>query len=141
MRLVIDTNIIFSALLRKNARELQILQNQHHEIFYCQLSTVEIFKHKEKIVAFSNLSEKEMVSSYNEVLKYLRPVYERDIPVEIRKQAVAVCEDIDLKDVVFVAAAIMLDAYLWTGDEKLRKGLAKRGYTNTISTTEILKAD
>ncbi len=138
MRVVIDTNIIFSALLRSNSREIEILENQSHNVFYCQLSTIEIFKHKEKLVTLSNLSEKEIISNYYQVLKHLRPVYEKEIPFEIREQAVKLCDELDLKDAVFVAAAIMLDAYLWTGDKKLRNGLEKKGFTNIISTAEFL---
>lgn len=138
MRLVIDTNIIFSALLSSNPRELQILENQYYNTFYCQLSTIEIFKYKEKILSLSKLSEKEILSNYYEVLKHLQVVHEKDIPIEIRKQAARLCGEVDLKDAVFVAASIMLDAYLWTGDKKLREGLAKRGFENTISTAEIL---
>ena len=137
MRVVIDTNIIFSALLRSNSRELEILENQSHNVFCCQLSTFEIF-HKEKLVTLSNLSEEDIISNYYQVLKHFRPVYEKEIPFEMREQAVKLCDELDLKDAVFVAAAIMLDAYLWTGDKKLRNGLEKKGFTNTISTAELL---
>ncbi len=138
MKLVIDTNIIFSTLLKPEAAEFQILRNQYYNILYCQMSTIEIFKHKEKLVALSKLSEKEILINYYGILKHLRPIHEAEIPIEIRKQAASLCVDADPKDVVFVAASIMLDAYLWTGDKKLRTALSQKGYTNTISTAELL---
>ena len=108
MRVVIDTNIIFSALLRSNSRELEILENQSHNVFYCQLSTIEIFKHKDKLVTLSNLSEEEIISNYYQVLKHLRPVYEKEIPFEMREQAVKLCGNLDVEYVDFSLNKVLI---------------------------------
>ena len=100
---------------------------------------IPIFGHKEKILSLSKLSENEILSSYYGMLNQLEFVHERDIPIEIRKRAIRLCEGVDQKDVVFVAASRMLDPYLWTGDKKPREVLAKRGFTSTISTAELLE--
>ena len=138
MELVIDTNIIFSALLKRDASELEIIENKYHTIYYCQKSTVELFKYKEKIVAVSQLAEEDIVTTFYEILKNLHPIHEKDIPVGNRKLAYELCKDVDKKDSVFVAAALFMEAYLWTGDKNLMEGLLKKGYTNTIRTAQIL---
>jgi predicted nucleic acid-binding protein len=95
MRLLIDTNIIFSALLNKHSSVLQVLESQRHHTYYCLLSTIEIFSHKEKILRLSKLAEEELLSTYAEVLNRLEAVHERDIPAEIRAQALRLCEGTD----------------------------------------------
>lgn len=47
-----------------------------------------------------------------------------------KKQAYLLCKDQDIYDVPFVALALTLDAYLWTGDKKLIKHLQKLGFNN-----------
>jgi predicted nucleic acid-binding protein len=138
MELIIDSNIIFSALLKADAPELEIIENTYKNISYCQKSTVEMFKYKEKLVKFSRLAEEDILSNYYRVLRNLRVIFERDIPADARKLAYRLCKDIDPKDTVFVAAAIFMEAYLWTGDKKLIYGLAKKGFTQTVRTADLI---
>ena len=41
---------------------------------------------------------------------------------------------------IFVATALFIDGFLWTGDKKLARGLRKNGYNNIITTSELLSA-
>ena len=43
-----------------------------------------------------------------------------------------------MDDLPFVALTIYLDGLLWTGDKKLLKGLAVKGFEKTISTEELI---
>jgi len=138
MELVIDTNIIFSALLDKRAREFNIITLGSIDIFVCLFSTVEIFKHKEKLQKFSGLTEQELLDNYYLLLKHLQIIHENDISRESWQEASELCADVDPKDTVYIAASMMLGADLWTGDKKLIKGLKKKGYEKTITTAELM---
>ncbi|MBP7534856.1 MAG: hypothetical protein KA783_10450 [Chitinophagales bacterium] len=48
--------------------------------------------------------------------------------VKNRQKAYDLCKDIDEKDLAFVALALELNALLWTGDQKLRKGLESKNF-------------
>jgi predicted nucleic acid-binding protein len=52
-------------------------------------------------------------------------------------KAVEIVKDTDTDDVAFVALAEFLGIKLWTGDKELMKGIAKKGYTNFITTDEL----
>jgi predicted nucleic acid-binding protein len=47
--------------------------------------------------------------------------------------------DIDMDDIAFVTLAEFLGIKLWTGDRALMKGLARKGYSNFITTDELAK--
>lgn len=46
-------------------------------------------------------------------------------------------KDIDVKDVLFIALALDLDAKIWTGDKKLINGLAIKGFNDFINTDTL----
>lgn len=55
MKLVIDTNIIFSALLKKESAIKKFILEPANELYTCNFFFVEIFKYKEKIEKLSDL--------------------------------------------------------------------------------------
>jgi len=44
-------------------------------------------------------------------------------------RAAELCREVDPADAPIVALALTLDAWLWTGDRKLRSALERRGFT------------
>jgi putative PIN family toxin of toxin-antitoxin system len=139
MRLVADTNIIFSALLKKGSKTLDIIMNEKVEVFIPKFLIIEMFKHKEKMIKVSKLSEDEVMESLYLILKYCTMVNDEDIPGEILDQAFQYVKDIDAKDVVFVAAAITLDARLWSGDRKLISGLKDKKINVSVQTKDLIE--
>lgn len=138
MDLVIDTNILFSALLKRGSNEFQIVKSGKHEIYACQYSVVELFKHKEKLVQLSGLHEEELIKTYYVLLQQIHPLEERVIPKKIRQEAFDLCSDVDEYDTMFVATVLFIEGFLWTGDKKLIKGLQKKGYEKTVTTAELI---
>lgn len=59
--IIVDTNIIFSALLREQSKFMQVLLESDHDLYICELILMELFKHKEKITQLSQLSEQEII--------------------------------------------------------------------------------
>jgi predicted nucleic acid-binding protein len=139
MRLVVDANIIFSALLKKESNVLDIIMSDRVEIFIPKFLIIEIFKHKEKILRASKLSEDEVMESFYLILKYCTVVNDEEIPREILDQTFHDVKEVDPKDVVFVAAAMTLEARLWSGDKKLINGLKDKGIDIFVQTKDLVE--
>jgi predicted nucleic acid-binding protein len=45
---IVDTNIIFSTMLREQSQFLQLILDGKYDFFVCELILMELFKHKEK---------------------------------------------------------------------------------------------
>ena len=61
------------------------------------------------------------------------------IPENIIVESEKLVEDIDFDDILFVALTKHIKGKLWSGDNKLIKGLKLKGFTQVITTQEILK--
>ena len=141
MKLVIDTNLLFSAVIKPDGQIAEIILNPKFElqIIGCYFSHIELFKHKEKLLKVSKLDEMELLEVMYQIIKRINFINERTIPIEVFKKANNLTKSIDDKDTVFVAMAEFLDCKVWTGDVELINGLRKKGYKNIISTKELLE--
>jgi predicted nucleic acid-binding protein len=125
---ILDTNILFSALLHTQSQFTRIIVGSGRSFFICESTIVELFKHKERIVQLSRLSETEVIRLFYTLLRHVTVSKEELIDPASRKKAYELCADIDEADTPHVALTLHLDGLLWTGDKRLRKGLAQRGF-------------
>ena len=140
MKVVVDTNVIFSALLNSNSTIGDVLFNsaQHFEFYSCNYMRYEILKHWEKLKRISRLSEVQLLISYTQTIAKLKFINEEIIPVKIWLDAEQLTKEIDVDDTDFVALAKFLDAKLWTGDRMLYEGLLKLNFNNVLNTSQLL---
>jgi len=132
LKLIIDTNIIFSALLgNKKAQNLIFFE----ELIAPKMMFLEIFKHKEKIKKFSKNYDINML--FFELAKNVKIIDEDYIPFEFKKQAYELCKDVDLKDIPFVALSLYLKVPLLTGDKKLITELKKKNFSNILELKDL----
>ena len=138
-KIIVDTNIIFSALLNINSRIGQILINgkNHFDFYSPAYVRFEIFKHKEKIKFIGKLTDDEFLETYSLVLKNIIILNHSIIPTEIYRNAELLCQDIDIDDTIFVAVSDFIKGALWTGDNKLINGLTKKGFKKLIRTNVL----
>lgn len=139
MRIVVDTNIVFSAILNTNSRMGSILlQPQSKLNFYTtdQLLT-EIEKHRNKLKKLTSLSDVELSQLISITIRQIKFINARLIPGGIYQQAELLTDNIDVDDTEFVALAEHLKAKLWTGDKVLIKGLGQKGWNRFITTNEL----
>lgn len=128
-RVVVDTNILFTALLHQEARIREvILTDVAHRFFSPRLVMVELFKHKERIAAATQLAEDELLECLNELLAHLTFVEEGAIPIGAWMEGRRLCAGTDPKDAPFVTLTLHLDGLLWTGDVALKQGLLAKGF-------------
>ena len=138
-KIIIDSNIVFSALLNVNSRIGQILinGNKYYEFFSPEYIRFEIFEHKEKIKSIAKLTDNEFLETYEQILRNIFILNHTLLPIENYKRAEELCKSIDIDDTIFVAVAEFTKGKLWTGDMKLIKGLSDKGYKLLIQTEEL----
>lgn len=125
---VVDTNVLFSALLRTSSSFAQQILASGHDFFVCEAVIVELFRHKERIVQMSRLSEEEVVRFFYLLLRRLDLFKEDLIAPSAREEAWRLCQEVDEADTPHVALTLHLGGRLWTGDERLKRGLRERGF-------------
>ncbi len=136
-KIVVDANIIFSAMLKRNNRFLEILYDDRNEYYSPNFIIVELFKNKEKIKNFTKLKDLELIEIFKSLIELIN-----FIPLkEIDNKSLKIAKEItpDLLDVPFVALTLFLNAKLWTGDIKLCNSLKERGYNICIKTSELIE--
>ena len=125
---IVDTNIVFSALLKSRSSFMDFLLTAPKKFYISELLIIEIFKHKEKIVEYSELSEQEIAKFYYLLLSKVHIFKEEVISIGNWRAAHDLCKDVDEADTPFVALTFELDGLLWTGDKILKEGLKQKGF-------------
>lgn len=141
MKIVVDSNIVFSAILNSHSPigQLIIDGSNYFEFYSIGLLKEEIFKHKSKIIQLSNFSEEHFTKVYHLILSQISFIDDILLNNNDLIAALELVSDIDENDALFVALNNYLNAKLWTGDKKLINGLSKKNYKNTITTNELHK--
>ena len=141
MRIIVDTNIVFSALLHSDSRIGKLLLNSRNYFEFCSCKYLqkEIQRHFHKIRTYSHLKEEDLSELMNLIESRIFFIDENLLPEAVIFRAKELVKDIDFDDFAFVAIANYLNALLWTGDKVLIEGLRKKGYGNIITTFELSK--
>ena len=139
MKIVLDSNIVFSALLSSDNKFKYLIYNKQFNLFSCNFLFVEIFKHKVKIESISKLKEDELLSQFANILSRIQFIPEKLIPREIFNKAYRICKDIDEVDTPFIALTMFLNAKFLTGDKKLIKALKKKEFREVLTVSDIFR--
>ncbi len=67
--IVVDTNILFSALLSGESDFADTLLKSSHRFFICEQVLVELFRRKEKLLKLSRLSESDLAHFYHVIIR------------------------------------------------------------------------
>lgn len=139
MKIVVDSNIVFSAILNTKSQIGQLLidGSNHFDFYSIGLLKEEIFNHKSKILQLSSFSEGHYTEVYHLIMSNILFVDDILLSNNDLLFAVEFVADVDENDALFVALTKYLGAKLWTGDKKLIKGLSLKNFKNTITTDEL----
>src|SRR3989344_4080038 len=123
MRIIIDSNILFSALIKDSVTRKIILEYNGCFLFpYIIFEEME--EHKEELLEKTGLEKEEFDNLLNLILK------------KVKKEALEIVKDIDVDDFIFVACALAYDnSLIWTKDRRLKEQDKVRIY----NTKEIIK--
>jgi len=139
VKFVVDTNIAFKAVLNIESKIGDLIMNSHGilEFHACDTLRSELKKHRPKLLELSKMSEEQLDQSEYQITNCLTFTNEALIAYEFWIKAANLVRDVDMNDIAFVTLSEFLSIKLWTGDKELMKGLAKKGYTNFITTDEL----
>jgi predicted nucleic acid-binding protein len=120
MIIVIDTNILISALI-KDSITRRIIVGSGMSFCYPEISLHEVRKYKKTIMEKSGLGQKELDLLLDNLLEYVVL-----IPTELIKEhldeAKSVMLEIDPKDAVFIAAALAYgNSIIWSDDKDFHR--------------------
>jgi predicted nucleic acid-binding protein len=141
MRIVVDTNIAFSAILNTNSRIAGILFRPSKNVnFYpTEHLSYEIAEHRDRLLKLSGYTDAELDTVTQLVLSHIRLIDVRLIPRKQYAKAYELTHDIDVDDAEFVALAEHSKASFWSGDKRLVNGLRKKGWTRCVTTDELFE--
>ena len=138
-KIIVDSNIIFSAILNVNSRIGQILltSDKLYSFYAPKYVRNEILDHQEKLKKIAKLDDNDFLEVYELVLKNIT-ILDHSIAGKINYQkAFKLCKNIDLDDIPFVAFSLYLKCKLWTGDKKLIKGLKENDFDKIVTTNDL----
>jgi predicted nucleic acid-binding protein len=137
--IVVDTNIVFSAILKPEGTISDLLLNSSENFdFYAPTSIIqELEKHHKKLLKLSGYSEKDIRFLKRILLKKIEVIDLESIAPSTWAKAFELVKDVDEFDTPFIALSLELDSPLWTGDKNLTKGMAKKGIDWVLNTKDI----
>ncbi|RLD54235.1 MAG: hypothetical protein DRJ05_15050 [Bacteroidetes bacterium] len=139
MKIVVDTNIVFSAILNTKGKIGQLLINgsNHFDFYTVGLLKTEITNHKTKILKLTGFSHKRFDSAFQIIVNRINFIDDILLSNSDLQKAIELVCDVDIDDIMFIALNNHLSAHLWTGDKQLIKGLKNKGYSRFLNTNEI----
>ncbi|MBT9537789.1 MAG: hypothetical protein IVZ94_06615 [Nitrospirae bacterium] len=139
MKAVIDSNIIFSAIISGKQFYVDIIQS--NEFYTPDIVFIEPEKYETRIIEKSRLP-------IEDFRKFVRMLFEKIVVIpkmaiskENWQKAYNLCKDVDEKDTPFIALSIELSMPLWTNDKSLTEGLKTRNFNQFISTEQLMSTE
>lgn len=139
MRFIVDANLVFSGILNTNGKIGDLLINSKPFFTFIapEFLRTEIRTHYSRLVKISGLTIEEIHEAEFHLYKDIRFISEEQIKISNWIAADALVADVDPKDTHYIAYAKEFRCKIWSGDKKLIKGLAPKGFRNFITTDEL----
>ena len=120
MKIILDVNVILSALIRDSTTR-KIILNSEFDFYFPEPSLHKIRKYKSYILEKSGLIEEEYNKIMATLFKYIKLVPTKEIDKNW-DEAKKIMEHIDKEDVVFIATSLSLpDSVIWSDDRHFEK--------------------
>lgn len=116
MKLVVDANVFFSALIKKG-KTAELLLDLSMNLYTPQFILEEFEKYKQEIIKKTKREEEEFVEIFDMLKGIIHIVPEEDFTDYI-KEAEKITPDPN--DVVYFALALKLGCAIWSNDKKLK---------------------
>lgn len=139
MKIVVDSNIVFSAILNTQSKIGQLIINgsKYFDFYAVGLLKDEIIEHKDKILHSTKFSQTQFNDTFQLITS--RIIFVDDILLTDKDliKAIDLVTGIDENDALFIALNNHLLANLWTGDKRLLNGLKRKGYLRILTTNDL----
>jgi predicted nucleic acid-binding protein len=139
MKIVVDTNVIVSAILHPSGKigELLMYSQKDFQFYSPYLVKDEIKRHQIKLLQLSQMESDDFDIIRDLIFNCITFISEEQIPFEYWQNALPIVREVDIDDIAFVVLAEYIDAKLWTGDKKLLSGIFKKGFQRGINTDDV----
>ena len=139
MKIIVDTNIVFSAILSSKGKIGEHLLNKPSEIQYLSPGFLleELTLHAQKIIDLTGLTETEYQQVKAYVIQHIEFIDIKKITLTNWERSFDLLHNVDEKDIAFLALTMEAGGVLWTGDKKLIKALQYKKFDNIITTDMI----
>ena len=139
MRIVVDTNIVFSAILNTNSKFSRIILQPKSKLNFYSTNQLEdeLAEHWGKLRKISKYSEFELHKASSLITSRIKFISVELIPIKFYQTAEELTTDSDIDDTEFVALTEHIRGKFWSGDKALLRGLKKKNWNRTISTDEL----
>ena len=141
MRIVVDTNIVFSAVLNTDSKIARIILQPRTKLNFYSTDQLfaEINEHKKKIQELTGYSDAELDRIITLITDRIRFINVRLIARSIYEESEILTHDVDIDDCEFVALTDHIKGKLWSGDKELRHGLAQKKWDKFVTTEELFE--
>lgn len=141
MRVVIDTNITFSAILNTNSKISRIIlqPKSRLNLYSTDQLEMELSEHWGKLKRLSKYSETELRKTTALITSKIKFINVELIPKKQFLKAESLTADIDIDDTEFLALTEHIRGKLWTGDKELIKGLKRKNWDKFVTTDQLFK--
>ncbi|GAB2478320.1 PIN domain-containing protein [Algoriphagus taiwanensis] len=141
MKIVVDTNIIFSGIISPNGKISDLLLNSDgiYSFIAPEFILDELDRHQSKLLHISKLKEDELEFLKKSIFSRLEFYKLEQIESIFWEKAFQLTSKVDEFDTPFVALSLKLKSKLWTGDLKLKKGLELAGFKLIIDTNQLIE--
>lgn len=139
MKLIVDANIVFSAILNTNGKIGDLLMNSRKQFKFIapEFLRIEVAKHYTKLAKISGLSVAEIQESSFHIFQSIQFISEEQIKQSSWDSTAKILHDIDPNDTPYLAFAKHFRCKIWSGDRQLAKGLHKKGINLILNTEEV----
>lgn len=83
------------------------------------------------------MSTEQITEAEYQICKQITFISEEQITEKYWAEALRLVQDVDPKDIHYIAYAKQFKCKLWSGDKKLVQGLQRKGFTNFLTTDEL----
>lgn len=136
MKIIVDANVVFSGILKSDGKIGDLLINSEgiFKFIAPDFLRIEIQRHHDKLVKISKLSIEQVLEAEFQICKSIHFISDEQISQSNWDFAEELVFDVDKKDVSYIAFSHQFKAKVWSGDKELIRGLAKKKFTNFVST-------
>jgi predicted nucleic acid-binding protein len=120
LRIIIDSNILFSALIKDSITRRIILDYEDQFLFPSYIFE-EIEKYKNELLTKSKMKPKDFEDLLRTLLQKVI-IIPKEVLIHYKDDAYQIIKDIDPDDVTFIACALAYsDSIVWSDDKKLKQ--------------------
>lgn len=137
MKIVIDSNVLFSALISGRENYLDIIKM--NDVYVPDIVLYELNKYETMIITKAKLKQADFRLFVRMLFEKIVVIPKFAISPENWREAFKICSDIDEKDTPFIALSLEFKYPLWTNDKTLFKKLQEKGFDNFVTIEELMK--